>query len=210
LGRVNLGRFPLRRKRTALWLVGIGAFLTVGAKALSALLLGPGGGLAHLSVPSSSPIAGRDLQVALATGTYGTTPTTSWWWLAVAGPHTGAPLDLLHTTGTALLVIGACLLLAAGLGRRARAVVLPLAAAGSMTLTLYTSHVVVLAAMHGVDLDWAPTQLWAAHAAAALVLGSLWQLTGWRGPLEGMAADANRAARESALPLDAVQRNRFE
>ena len=210
LGRLNLSRFPLSRKRTALWLVGIGATLAVGAKALSALLLGPGGGLAHLSVPSSSPIADRDLQVALATGTYGTTPTTSWWWLAVAGPHTGAPLDLLHTTGTALLVIGGCLLVTAGLGRRGRAVVLPLAAAGSMTLTLYTSHVVVLAAMHDVDLAWSPTQLWAAHAVAALVLATAWQLTGWRGPLEGMAADANRAARESALPLDAVQRNRFD
>ena len=210
LGRLNLGRFPLRSKRTALWLVGVGASLAVAAKACSALLLGPGGGLAHLSVPSSSPIADRDLLVALSTGTYGTTPTTSWWWLAVAGPHTGTPLDLLHTTGTALLVIGACLLLTAGLARHGRAVVLPVAAAGSMTLTLYTCHVVVLASMHDVDVGWAPSQLWATHAVAALVVATLWQLTGWRGPLEGMAADASRAARESALPLDAVQRNRFE
>ena len=72
---------------------------------------------------------------------YGTMPTDTWWWLAVEAPHTGTPFDLAHTTGTALAVLGAMLLLA----RAAPAVVWPLAAVGAMPLTLYTLHVTALA-----------------------------------------------------------------
>ena len=42
---------------------------------------------------------------------YGTTPTDDWRWLLVAAPHTGTPFDLLHTIGTSLAVLGACILL---------------------------------------------------------------------------------------------------
>ena len=88
----------------------MGTLLAVGTKLLSGLLLGPAGGFERLTLPVSSVLAGRDLATVLQTGTYGTTPSTSWWWLAVSAPHSGTPLDLLHTTGTALAVIGGCLL----------------------------------------------------------------------------------------------------
>ena len=65
---------------------------------------------------------------------FGTTPTDTWWYLAVATPHSGATFDLLHTIGTSLAVLGACLLLAAA----GRFVLAWLAAAGGMTLSLYT------------------------------------------------------------------------
>lgn len=198
-----LGRLPLRRTETALWLLTGGTLLAVGTKLLSALLLGPAGGFERLTVPPSSVLAGRDLATLLQTGTYGTTPSTSWWWLAVSAPHSGAPLDLLHTTGTALAVIGGCLLLAAALHGRWRWLVLPLAAAGSMTLTLYTLHVVALAAVRGAVANpevSSPTVFWTFNAIFALVLASAWQFTGRRGPLEAIAADMSAAARQSGTP----------
>lgn len=195
-----LGRLPLRRTETGLWLLTGGTLLAVGTKLLSALLLGPVGGFERLTVPPSSVLAGRDLATVLQTGTYGTTPSTSWWWLAVSAPHSGAPLDLLHTTGTALAVVGGCLLLAAALHGRWRWLVLPVAAAGSMTLTLYTVHVVALAAVRGAvsDLEGSsPTVFWTLNTIFALVLASAWQFTGRRGPLEAVAADMSAAARQS-------------
>jgi hypothetical protein len=124
-----LGRLSLRRTATGLWLLAGGTLLAGATKVLSALLLGPAGAFERLTVPVSSALTGRDLATVLQTGTYGTTPSTSWWWLAVSAPHSGGPLDLLHTTGTALAVIGGCLLLAAGLHGRWRWLVLPVAAA---------------------------------------------------------------------------------
>lgn len=194
-----LGRLPLRRTATGIWLLTGGTLLAGGTKLLSALLLGPAGGFERLTVPPSSVLAGRDLATVLQTGTYGTTPSTSWWWLAVSAPHSGAPLDLLHTTGTALAVIGGCLLLAAALHGRWRWLVLPVAAAGSMTLTLYTLHVAALAAVRSADANpevSSPTVFWAVNAIFALVLASAWQFTGRRGPLEAVAADMSAAARQ--------------
>jgi uncharacterized membrane protein YeiB len=196
---MTLGRLPLRKPEVAVGLLAGGAVLAGAAKVVSALLLGPGGGWTHLVIPPSSAVHGTDLGTALATGMYGTTPTSSWWWLAVAGPHTGTPLDLLHTTGTSLLVLGACLLLAHLLGQRGRRVqlLLPVAAAGSMTLTLYTAHVVALTI-------WPPAsgaegQVWLVHAVTAVAVASLWVLTGQRGPLEELSAQLSAAARTSAV-----------
>ncbi len=181
-----VGRLPLRRTATAAWLAASGAVLAGLSKVVSGLLLPSH--LDDLVVPETSPIAGEPLEVALATGMFGTTPTTSWWWLAVSGPHSGTPFDLVHTTGTALLALGLCLLLAAAVGRW----LLPLAAAGSMTLSLYTLHVVVLAVTVGVSAGWDPVTEWAVHGVVALLLASLWALTGARGPLEHVTAEVAR------------------
>ncbi|HEY9376692.1 MAG TPA: heparan-alpha-glucosaminide N-acetyltransferase domain-containing protein, partial [Jiangellaceae bacterium] len=101
LGRLILGEF-----RTAVWVMVGGAVLAAVAWAGSWLLLHPGGGLEAIEVAGAgdSPIAGRPLDVALTTSFYGTTPTTSWWWLSVVAPHSGTSFDLLHTIGTACFV----------------------------------------------------------------------------------------------------------
>ena len=181
-----VGRLPLRRTATAVTLAATGAILTGLSKVVSGLLLRIGGD--ELVVPPTSPVAGQPLEVALVTGLFGTTPTTSWWWLAVSGPHSGTAFDLVHTTGSALLVLGLCLLLAGAVGRW----LLPLAATGSMTLTLYTLHVVVLAVTVGASTGWDPVAEWSVHAAGAVVLASAWALTGARGPLEHVTAQVSR------------------
>ena len=154
LSGMAVGRSRLREARTAWVLVGVGVVLAVGSFAVSWLMLGPAGGLGHIvndaalprdhpaylhSVVARGPITVRD---TFRLEGYGTVPSTSWWWLALAGPHTSTPFDLVHTVGTSLLVLGSALLLVRL--RVVRAALTPLAAAGSMTLTLYTLHLVAL------------------------------------------------------------------
>jgi uncharacterized membrane protein len=165
LAGMAVGRSDLRSRRAAVWLLGGGATLAIAAKLTSGALLdffGP--------VGLENPVQ-----------FFGSTPTDSWWYLAVATPHSGTTLDLLHTIGTSLALLGVCLLLAA----TGRWLVAWLAAAGGMTLTLYSTHVLALTA--GWGLDDRPTLLvW--HAAAAIVIGLLWRTFVGRGPLETFAA----------------------
>ena len=117
------------------------------------------------------------------TGFYGTHPEESAWWLGVWAPHSGSVVDLVHTTGTALLVLGGCLALV-HLTRS-----LPwsvLAGAGRTTLTLYVAHVLILSTPLG---DTGPlardtTSGLVLHSALALTAGALIVATGRRGPLE--------------------------
>ncbi|GAB3688229.1 heparan-alpha-glucosaminide N-acetyltransferase domain-containing protein [Angustibacter aerolatus] len=148
---------------------------------------------------------GADVQPSLGPGQlqlrglYGTTPTTSPWWLAVVAPHTGTPFDLVHVAGCAVAVLGLCLLLTGRLqrpGRRGAGVgaARALAATGSMTLTLYTLHVIA------ADAGWGPDEphtLWLLHAALAVLLAALWRSWAPRGPLEQVVAELSGAARSA-------------
>lgn len=64
-----------------------------------------------------------------------------WRWLTFAAPNSGTTLYLVHTVGVSSAALGACLELARMLPGF---VVLPLAAVGSMTSTLYGLHVLAL------------------------------------------------------------------
>lgn len=193
LAGLAVGRLALGQARTATAVMLGGAAVAVAAWVVSRFLLSAGGGLDALEAAGAgaSPIAGRPLEIALTTSFYGTTPTTSWWWLAVVAPHSGSPFDLLHTIGTACFVLGVMLLLA----RAARAVVWPLAAIGSMTFTLYSLHVVLLST---VMPDTIPNALlW--HVLVALAIAVPWRLFVGRGPLESVAAGMAAAASVSVL-----------
>ena len=180
LAGMAVGRLDLRRLRVAVGLLVVGTTVAVAAAAGSALLLGPGGGAAVL---------GAD---ALEQRNYGTTPTDSWWWLAINAPHSGTPINFAHTTGTALAVLGAMLLLA----RWSRALVWLPAALGSAPLTLYTLHVVLLSGYSGEnEPDRVLVGLWVAHVIGAVLIGVLLRLLGWRGPLEAVVSVVGRTVR---------------
>jgi uncharacterized membrane protein YeiB len=89
-----------------------------------------------------------------------------------------------------------------GVGRMFGRILYPLAAAGAMPLTVYTVHVLVLAAWYVIDpAGWAPdATTWTIFTIVTLVLAPLWRLTLGQGPLErvlailsGRRADAPRA-----------------
>lgn len=191
-----LGRLDLRRRATALWLVAGGSVLAVAAKVASSSLLDAAGGVDRLqaSMPRDSAYAFLrvDLDAILHRGLLGTTPTTDWRWLLISSPHSSTTLDLAHTSATAAGVLGACLLVT----RHApRWLYLPLAATGSMTLTLYTAHVLALAKGSPLIVTDNRLQLWLGHAVTAVCVATFWRIQVGRGPLEGLSAQFDRAAR---------------
>jgi uncharacterized membrane protein YeiB len=75
--------------------------------------------------------------------------------------------------------------------RRAGPLLAPLAAVGSMPLTVYTAHLLVL---HRTDSD-DPTAYYFLQVGAALVLAPLWRRFVGRGPLEALLALVGRTVR---------------
>ncbi len=176
-----------------------GLAVAVAAKAVSAALLSQPAVLDRLSVPAGS-VLDPSLDLALQSSMYGVSPTTSWWWLAVSAPHSGTSPDLLTTAGSAVAVVCGCLLLSRT--ATARRLLLPLAATGSMTLTLYSLHVVVEAVRHAVSPDPAAgaVGVWITQCLLAVAFATVWHLAARRlgvrprGPLEVVAGEAALAA----------------
>lgn len=193
-----LGRLRLSSARTAGRLLAGGAVLAMAASFLSWLLLGPLGGLQRIE-ESAFPGGGYAPGIAniLAFGPTGTTPTSTWWWLAIDAPHSSTPLDLLHTTGTAVALLGAILLLAHVARPVWHAVITvvlrPLAAAGTMTLTLYTAHIVFL------NSPWdrfGSADGYLVQVGAALLFAVVWTTVVGRGPLESGVTWLSHRARD--------------
>jgi uncharacterized membrane protein len=197
-----VGRMRLTETAVAARLVWMGALLAVGAWAVGQVTVAAVG--AQRLSGELTGTARPDLDVVLQTWLFGTTPTTSWTWLGVQAPHLGSGPDLAHTAGSALVVVGMCLLVVPPVGVLAR----PFVAAGSMTLTLYSVHVLVVAASDGAA--WAnahPQVVLACHGVVALAAATLWGSPQRRGPLEQLAhAAARTAARrrpaDRTLPSD--------
>lgn len=157
-----------RGKRPGWGVVGVGIALAGVAKFGSSLLL-------ELVDPDLGEIP---IQF------FGTTPTSSAWFLALSTPHSGTPFDLAHTIGTSLAVVGICSLIDKALGW--------IAAAGAMTLSLYTFHVVALSAGPNAS----PMDLFVIHALAAIFLGWVWRRLVGKGPLESLTANVSQTARQ--------------
>ena len=109
-------------------------------------------------------------------------PEAGWDLLLVADPHSGTPLDLATTTGSALAAIGLCLLVVRWLPRAGERVVSIVFGAGTMTLSLYSLHVL----LH-TD-DWAPedygSAAFRAHVAVVVAIGAVFVAMRRSGPLE--------------------------
>jgi hypothetical protein len=171
-----VGRLDLTRRRTSLHLVVAGGCVAALSWAGSSLLLDRPGVLDRLDATMTGPDTGY-LDFALRHGLYGTTPTGSWWWLAVDSPHSGTPFDMAQTIGSALVVIGLSLVLGRALPRFAAVTF----GAGAMSLTLYSGHLV----LRHPDLlrdDGPVTFLW--HLLILLLIGAAYRLAGRSGPLE--------------------------
>lgn len=228
-----VGRMRLDDQRTAARLALTGLVLASAARVVSDVLLRSRGwdALAR-SGPLDVMQPWLGLDQLQARGQYGVPPTTTWWWQAVASPHTGTPFDLATTIGSALVVLGVCLLLAHAAARTsagwlapARWLLAMLAATGSMTLTLYSLHVVAADQIAvGTDVDLSHRgRLLLVHMAAALLIAAAWKAPVWtrwrarepqqaptgslprlavgrRGPFEAAVAAAARLAADTVSP----------
>lgn len=181
-----VGRLDLHRPRLGPRLALLGAGLAAASVAVSALLTSAPPVRAALLADPRRPVGSwAALDTQIRRGLFGTHPTGTSWWLGVWSPHSGSIVDLVHTTGTALLVLGLALWLV-----RATAT-LPwdvLGGAGAMTLTLYASHVLVLASPLGVP---GPLAL-AMHTLVAVSVGALFASLPARGPLEQLVSSTAR------------------
>lgn len=129
---------------------------------------------------------------AISSGMHGTTPAGgSWAWLLVVAPHSGTPFDLLETGGSAALVIGLCLLFVAALRPVAERTVAIVFGAGTMTLSLYSLHVLMR-----TPRVWPPEQPssmgW--HVLVLMGVGALFVAAGLKGPLEAVLARVSASA----------------
>ncbi|GAA0312965.1 heparan-alpha-glucosaminide N-acetyltransferase domain-containing protein [Streptomyces turgidiscabies] len=182
-----IGRLDLYDRRTATRLLTAGLALAAAAWLACSWWLFRRGGLERL----------RRTEFADATGPHARdqvlwdTPDGDTWWSMVSrAPHSTSPFDLLHTLGAATALLAAALLLTRVTW--VRRALLPLAAAGSMPLTLYTAHVLFLSTG---TLNGSPGLQYAVLVAGSLLFAVAWRLTRGRGPLEVLVAGAARKAR---------------
>jgi uncharacterized membrane protein len=194
LAGMALGRLDLSLRRTQARVAGAGVVLAVLATVVSHLatsrpevvdaLLAGGGTVATTGPALFDEIAG---------GMFGQTPVGGpWEWLLVVAPHSTTPFDLAQTIGSALAVIGGCLLLVGALPATWRRGVAIAFGAGTMTLSLYSLHVL----MKTPEVPPAETPAsfgW--HVAVLVLVGALYVYAGSRGPLERMVTHlSGRAA----------------
>ncbi|MBB4930193.1 hypothetical protein F4561_001013 [Lipingzhangella halophila] len=201
-----VGRLDLSSARVRVWLACVGAALTAVGYGGSWLLLYPLGFLDRLILAEVRALDGpnatvdptmwgpmREWMAERFGDLHGEVPAESAWWLVVASPHSGTSFEIAGAVGTSLLVLAGCLVLARLVGVLGT----PLAAAGSMALTIYAGHIVVIAVIGSSAQDDAPFRL-EAFVVGALLFATIWRVLLGRGPLErGMGWLADSALRLS-------------
>lgn len=185
-----IGRLRLNRTTTALNLAGVGAILA-GAAYLTGRLVLPG---VAGRMTEEYAVQERYVRGELMTGTHQLPLVTDSWWFGLATPHQGSTMDLVHTIGCAMLVLGLCLLVA----DRLKWVLAPLIGAGAMPLSLYVGHLVILHLWRGFDEDgpvagspeflreYGDVTVITGLILGALTLGLVKVLLRRRGPLEAL------------------------
>ena len=163
--------------------------LSVCAQAASYLLLHGLGGYERLLASSSGDE--EELADVLVWGS-DWLPTETWWSLAVATPHTNAPLAIAASLGTGMAVLGLCLLISRVVGSW----LLLLSAMGSMTLSLYTAHLVALS----FEIHYDRPYLWfTIQLITAVLFAVAWQRSLGEGPLERVVGAVAMGARRRSL-----------
>ena len=188
-----VGRLDLRNRAVQAYVAGVGLVLAVGATLVSRWLTDREAVAQALLADAAPDVrTGPELLDSIAGGMYGNTPTGgSWAWLLVVAPHSSTPFDLAQCIGSALFVIGVCVGLVGLCGNTVTRGLAVFFGAGTMTLSLYTLHVVsrteaVWPAETPESFRW--------HVLVLLGVGAVFVGKRWRGPLETMV----RAVAEGA------------
>ncbi len=171
-----LGKLDLRARRTPLTVIWAGVLTAAAAYGAGVLLGGeaPWGDAAPWRSASS------------------TSEPTAWW--ASVAPHADTAFELIGNTGVALAVIGGCVAVV-----RASRLAFPLLAFGSMSLTMYTTHVLLIAAV-GDPIVWRPSNVALVASTLVLVLAAtLWRVWVGAGPLEQVLTKASTRVADAAF-----------
>jgi uncharacterized membrane protein len=187
-----LGRLPLARPAVAARIAVVGAGLALAAWLTGHLVTGAAVVQAQLTQSfTRPPLPWAVLEQRLINGLHGTTPTDTWWWLLVAAPHSTTPVDLAQTGGSAMAVLGLCVLVTRWRPRMWSVV----GGAGAMALSLYSVHVLLAATRLPRTEPYAAQ--W--HLALVLGIGAAFAAARLKGPLEWLVACAGRAVADGCL-----------
>lgn len=119
------------------------------------------------------------------------------WGLLAAEPHSGSTFDLIGSLGIAITVL---LYLTVAIDRlpRLRRMARPVIAVGTMSLTLYVGHILVIPALPGevaTPPRSASTALLLSFIVGATLFAAIWSRFSRRGPLEHLLHTATKVAR---------------
>ncbi len=191
LAGLAVGRTDLTSRKVQTLLATVGAAVALLAWSSSALALRVLGG--YEAIAEGTPwMDESEIDEVLVFGGDPTLPTDTLWWLLISTPHTNTPFFLALNVGLALSVLGVCLLLERVAGR----VLAPLAAAGAMTFTLYTAHLLILWPEY---YDLAPAAWTAGQIVAFTVFALLWRRALGQGPLEKVVTRSTKAVSRRVL-----------
>jgi uncharacterized membrane protein len=183
-----IGRLRLDRRRVVATLILAGATIAAAASAASWFLLERLGGEVALRAVALGSMSLSEYGDLRTWGADGSVPTTSRWWLAVLVPHAGTPTALLFMIGVGMAILGAMLLL----HRVAPTLLRLLVVFGSMTLSLYVAHLLLLSAPFITVRDGTEFGL---HVGLLLAAAWVWRRWSARGPLERVLAWSVRGTR---------------
>ncbi len=181
-----LGRLPLSRDRIQILLVIFGAVIAAVAKGLSMMML-LRFDVREALVASTPWLTNKEVMTIQNYGPDPELPTTTMSWLLISGPHTNTPFAIAVSAGLAMVALGAFLLICRWIGR----LLAPLGAMGSMTLTLYSAHLVFLAF---VPISETPMFWLIVQIAVAALVATAWQHAVGSGPLERLVTRISRSA----------------
>ena len=176
---LGVGRLDLTSTRVTIRLLAIGAIM---------MLVGYGAGrLAEREFPMT-PLEEGEVPPRFYLGR-----------LATADPHTGTWFEVVGSSGVALALLALCLMATRG----RVGILFPLAAAGSMALTVYVVHVVSMVWIWpALTLD-NQYPIYLGSVVAALVLTTIWSHRFGGGPLERLLTTLSRRTATARRPRSA-------
>lgn len=201
---IAIGKCDLSSSRVAGWLLGGGAAICLGAWLASGVLLFHLGGLQHLQDAAPEGLGPRAARDAIL---WHPDNVATPWYLMGRSPYSATPLFMLHALGAGAAVVGGSVLLVRM--RRLARLLTPVAAVGSMTLTIYTAHLLILAWPplndHGDELSGGtggfrhPVPLYLCMVTVSLIFAVTWRRYRRQGPLEAVVAAGSKRARSAAF-----------
>lgn len=120
--------------------------------------------------------------------------------LVTIEPHSNTFFEMVGNVGFAVAVLGLCLVVTTSVAPM-RVVLTPVSAMGAMSLTVYSTHIVIIRLM-GSEAVWNPTSNWPLIwlTVGSMVFATLWQLSLGQGPLERLLHRMIRPAQRPPNP----------
>ncbi|WP_079027369.1 DUF418 domain-containing protein [Streptomyces rimosus] len=146
-------------------------------------------------------------RAAISAVTDGASSSSAWWsdtmggptantpaWLMVAAPHSETTPSIVGNTGVALVVIVCCFTVVER-HRRLRTLAAPVTAIGTMSLTAYVAHILVIRALGIENVPGSPLWMLCCFVVAMMAFAMVWKRHFRRGPLESLLNTATAPAK---------------